>query len=276
MTDTFDRGREIERRLYGKLNTQPTTEVTGIVGASGVRGRQGGGEELWTLIFSFASWRDAEGNLHKEKLTVRNEVTKEEFDHFKGMVSAYQVIRLLVRIGQDDAFDCPQAILVELLNLNVADEELQGIAENLRTPVSIATKRFGKLALDRTIGWYEGTVRIGWRKIRISLEPDDVNSPQAVIETAERLWESIRDWDAKARKRATEELLSVKNGFWLIDGEQPLTAKEFQKRMKPDSIVVREDGEFEFWYDDGDLFSGHSIEVRGDLDGGLIHASFHG
>ena len=118
--------------------------------------------------------------------------------------------------------------------------------------------------------------RIGWRKIRLSLEPNDVDFPQEVIKTAECLWKNIRDWDSRARERATEGLLSVKNESWLGDGEQPVTAAKFKKRLKPESVTIREDGSFDFWYEDGDLFWGHSIEVRGDLDGGFSDAAFHG
>jgi len=46
--------------------------------------------------------------------------------------------------------------------------------------------------------------------------------------------------------------------------------------MKPESIIIREDGGFDFWYEDGDLFWGHSIEVCGNFDDGFRDAAFHG
>jgi len=39
---------------------------------------------------------------------------------------------------------------------------------------------------------------------------------------------------------------------------------------------VHEDGEFEFWYDDGDLFWGHVILVDGNIQTGLSQASIAG
>ena len=37
--------------------------------------------------------------------------------------------------------------------------------------------------------------------------------------------------------------------------------------MKLQSIVFYPDGDFNFWYDDGDLFWGHSIAISGNLEG---------
>ena len=157
MTDIFEKAREQQRQLYEKLHAQPATEITGVVCPSGVGGSLDGGEELQTLLFTFEPWRDAEGRIHEGKLTVRNQVTGADLDKFRERVSAYQVIRLLVRIGEDDAFDCPQAVLVDLIDAKVVDGDLQQIADGLKKPLSISTKRFGKLTLDRSIGWYEGT-----------------------------------------------------------------------------------------------------------------------
>lgn len=262
--------------LYDKLNRQPATEVIGVVEPSGVGGSRSRGEELWTLLFTFDSWRDHEGTLHQSRLTVRKEVSEKELDEFRASVSAFQVVRLLVRIGEDAAFDFPQAVLIDLIASSASDPELERIANALQQPVMLKTKVLGKLSLDRSVGWYEGAVRVGMKKIRMSIDPDDIESPEATIEAAERLVSTIRDWDRKARDLAVKELLSVKNESWLEEGETEVTSEQFKKRMKAESITVHEDGSFDFWYEDGDLFWGHSIEVRGDFDSGFTRAGFHG
>jgi len=42
------------------------------------------------------------------------------------------------------------------------------------------------------------------------------------------------------------------------------------------SITVHPQGTFEFWYDDGDLFWGHSIMISGSIEKGLREAGIHG
>jgi hypothetical protein len=71
-------------------------------------------------------------------------------------------------------------------------------------------------------------------------------------------------------------LLEVKNGSWLNEGELPMSEAQFMRKMKLESITVEEDGSFDFWFEDGDIFWGHSIEVRGDQERGFFDAGFHG
>ena len=48
------------------------------------------------------------------------------------------------------------------------------------------------------------------------------------------------------------------------------------ERMELESIEVRADGSFQFWFGDGDLFYGHSIWVSGDLENGPNDAAMEG
>jgi hypothetical protein len=73
-----------------------------------------------------------------------------------------------------------------------------------------------------------------------------------------------------------EKLLPLKNDSWLGENERELTPADFKKKMKLQSINVAGDGSFEFWHDDGDLFWGHSIQIRGKLKDGLVDADIPG
>ena len=48
------------------------------------------------------------------------------------------------------------------------------------------------------------------------------------------------------------------------------------ERMELDAIQIYEDGAFEFWFNDGDLFWGHSIHVTGSLKAGPEDAQMEG
>jgi hypothetical protein len=52
--------------------------------------------------------------------------------------------------------------------------------------------------------------------------------------------------------------------------------EEFKARMALESVTVEADGSFQFWYGDGDLFWGHSIQVSGNLAEGPTDASLAG
>ena len=47
-------------------------------------------------------------------------------------------------------------------------------------------------------------------------------------------------------------------------------------RMELESIEIRADGSFEFWFADGDMFYGHSIHVSGDMENGPDRADMEG
>jgi hypothetical protein len=62
----------------------------------------------------------------------------------------------------------------------------------------------------------------------------------------------------------------VKPVVWLV------ARVVFWWRMNLTSIDVRDHGQFAFWHTDGGLYSGHSIEVRGNLEEGCTEAGIHG
>ena len=63
-----------------------------------------------------------------------------------------------------------------------------------------------------------------------------------------------------------------------MEDEEPqeITREQFMERMELESIEVRADGSFQFWFGDGDLFYGHSIWVSGDLKNGPNDAAMEG
>ena len=63
---------------------------------------------------------------------------------------------------------------------------------------------------------------------------------------------------------------------FLEEDEEELDAEKFEARLELESIEVRPDGEFCFWFEDGDLFWGHSITVEGTLEGGPEQADIQG
>lgn len=93
---------------------------------------------------------------------------------------------------------------------------------------------------------------------------------------AEALWSEARNWHARACSRAVEDLLDLKNGEWLEEGEPRLDAAGFRDRMTLKTIEVSDEGDMEFWFDDGDLFWGHMIQVSGSRSEGLTDADICG
>jgi len=263
-------------KFYAELEQYPEQEIIGVVCPSGVRGSRGGGESMWDLSLTLEAWRDSTGALHQEELYIWGKLTEADLLELRDQLPPYQVTKLLLRVGENTHLNRLEAVFLRILEMNATDPELAEIAAELQRPVTLSTNRFGILTLDRRIKWFEGKVRLGLRKVKLSLEPEDIADTDGVLASAEKLWDSIQHWDKLAREKAQVEMLEIKNGSWLSDGEAPMTASQFKSRMKLESVIVGEDEDIAFWYEDGDIFWGHSIEVSGNLEDGFDYAAFHG
>lgn len=76
----------------------------------------------------------------------------------------------------------------------------------------------------------------------------------------------------------TSKLLTLKNETWLDEDEdeQPLSAEAFAERVEWRSVVAYSEGSFTLYFDDNDLFWGHSIIVEVDKDLQLKRANLAG
>ncbi len=81
---------------------------------------------------------------------------------------------------------------------------------------------------------------------------DDDHADKEALKTAETL--CLTKQVKERIEQYAVKLLELKNGTWLGDDESEFTAEQFIATMTLTSISVDSDGEFEFWYDDGDLF----------------------
>ena len=66
---------------------------------------------------------------------------------------------------------------------------------------------------------------------------------------------------------AADSLLELKNETWRDEDEPPLDAAAFVGRLTLEGVNAFSNGTFEVYFDDGDLFWGHSVRV--DVDASL-------
>ena len=64
----------------------------------------------------------------------------------------------------------------------------------------------------------------------------------------------------KVKDYTVHKLLKLKNDLWIEEDEKEVTKKDFKDRMKFTSLYVFSESA-NFYFDDGDLFWGHTIEV---------------
>lgn len=184
----------------------------------------------------------------------------------------YSVARLNVLLSKDRQ----RAVVHEELTSRNPKKALKEVAARLREPVTRVTKRFGTLILNPRIEWFEGKIKWNGQSVRATFTRDEDGEVDDSVKTGEALWKAQVRWKKRIEDFIIEDLLPLKNESWLGEGEKELTPKEFKARMSLDSISLEPDGVFEFWYNDGDLFFGHSIQIRGTLADGPTDADIPG
>jgi len=269
-------GRELtEMDVYeGVEYVDDCVVVEGVVSPSGGCIWCGRRETYEVHMFSLAGWRLADTPLVDKELNMLRAIPPSGPARDKVFTDfpAYSIQRFNVFLSKDRS----RAVVEEVLQIGAPDVLLLRFSEQARKPVVVGTKQFGKLVLDPKSGWFDGKARWRWRKVEVHFEKGEDGSLDGALATAEVLWSDQAGWKRRVDAIAVEELLPVKNDSWLEEGEVPLTPKAFKSKMTLTSINLRPDGNFAFWYDDGDLFLGHWIEVRGNLKDGPTDAGIHG
>lgn len=251
---------------YGK----ESIVIQGVVSAGSQNGWSGENDNYEVHHFTFAAWhRIGEPIVNRDLIILRPVAPGADYwDDFP----EHSIHRISVLLSSDQT----RAIFKEALPVDAPDEELQKISVDLQKPVVFSTKQFGDLVLDRRIDWFEAKVKWDGKTIRTTFSVDHDKPADNALKTAEELWSDQMNWTQRIEAHAVKELLELKNGNWLKGDETKFTTEQFTTRMTLTSISLSSEGEFEFWYDDGDLFWGHSIMVSGNLKDGPTEASIQG
>src|SRR5215510_11698403 len=293
-------------KLRAQLGEAEIAVITGVVGPSGPggsrmsRGSDGRVAEVtfpalgsahaphedpaaWELLVSLAYWRPAGGEVRESKLTLRKPVSRVALDDAFKRVRPYDLLQAKVRLVEHWVIDDdlprtgnPQGLLVEISPDRPHDPELERLARKLREPVIMRDGRFGEFVLHRRTDTFEGKMKWGSRRVNLALSGSGADEVAEALATAHALWDAQEACHQSIVAHAVERLLPVKNGNWLEDGEEPLTAADFAARMSLTDITIYEAGTFEFWFNDIDLFGDHSISVSGDLQNGPTHSNVEG
>jgi len=263
-------------RLLQQLAGVPVSEVVGVVEAMGTGGGRSRGEELWTLRTTFEAWRVHGAALQTRPLRISGKVTDADLKKLQALLPPYAIFRIHARVINESPFGGPEALFERVLGFDDSDAELNQFAANLQKPVTFDDPMFGTFTLDRRINWFIGKAAWKGGEIKINLEGKETRAVRAALKTAQALWQSQTEWDQRVRDYAVMRLLERKNDDWLGEGEDEVSSDQFKARMKLESVTTRPDGEFDFWFDDGNLFWGHAIQISGNLSTGPTHADTPG
>jgi hypothetical protein len=259
-----------------KLSGAPACEIMGVVDPSGIAGVSSPGDEFWTLRFEFEIWKIEGGELRDEKLYIEKPVSEEELGEVRNSIKAYDVVQIRARFAEPPDPIKPHALLIQITGQTKSDADLNRAAQKLREPVTFQDPEFGAFLLDKRVNWFEAQVLWCSLDAKLCLAVEDNLVADNCLEVARLLWSQQNRWDQKVRDCAASKLLKLRNDTWRQSDEEILNRDQFKALMSLTSVTVKGSGDFEFWFNDGDLFWGHDIMVEGNLKEGPTDAGIHG
>lgn len=251
-------------------------DLVAVTGASGFGGGKLPGQALWTATLPLTAWMEEDGPVHREETTLVALADDKLLDYLRQRVPRDFIIKFRAR----PALDASRFLMADLPQPGF-DPELKAILDEQKKPVTLEAEGLGIFSLNRTVNWFQADAAWLGQPIQLTFDRGEAEEMSAAQDTARALMAGQADWDGRVRAYAAEALLSLAND-WAQDGgeedQEPeeITREQFMARMELESIQVYGDGRFEFWFNDGELFWGHSIHVTGSLDRGPDWAQMEG
>lgn len=261
-----------ENRQFKEFSAQFLPEelsVLAVTGANGFGGGKTGEEELWTASIGLTAWMEEDSpDIHRGEFVLSAIGDDQLLEILRQRTPRDFIVKFRGRVSEDGR----RLLLLDLPEPGF-DPDLKAILEEQKKPVTFEEEGLGVFTLNRQVNWFQ--TETDWLGTEISLVFDKDEDRAACVQNAKTLLASAADWDRRVREYAAGALLDSAND-WAEDGEEPITREQFMERMEPESVEVRADGSFEFWFADGEMFYGHSIHVSGDLTGGPSAAQMEG
>ena len=249
---------------------------------------EGGGGSLrngfWEWDEYFLAYVDCEtGALHKEEGRIEFPVTDKENLPYHFEDETIYKLRVREKLPEEvpnGALPIKNHFLVvEVLEKNVACLKLEEILAEYRKPIVLQDDVLGELTYDKQIKSFEGNIAWLGGKIHISLYVDKDN--KSGITKAKKALKILvseqKKWDADLRSFAAKKLTKLACE-WAESEEEAaeITEESFAKRISLSLIWMTSGGSFSAYFDDDDLFFGHSITVCGSPKKGIISADIEG
>ena len=241
--------------------------ILAVTGPNGFSGAKAGQDDLWRLSTGLTAWMEEDSpDIHREE----TELVSIGDERLLGFLRQRTRPDFIIKFRGRASADGRRILLLDLPEPGF-DPDLKAILEEQKKPVTFWEEGLGTFTLDRRVDWFE--TEVDWLGGQISLVFDAGEDRAKVLQRAKALLSGAADWDKRIRAYAADDLLVSAND-WAEDEE--ITREQFIQRMELESIEIRADGSFEFWFADGDMFYGHSIHVSGDMEHGPDDAAMEG
>lgn len=236
--------------------------ILAVTGANGFDGGNPGEEALWIASIGLTAWMEEDGpDVHEGDFPLSAIVDEQLLGVLRRRAPGDFIIKFKGRVSEDGQ----RLLLVDLPEPGF-DPDLKAILERQKKPVTFWEDGLGTFTLNRRVDWFE--TETDWLGTTVSLVFDRNEERADCVRNARKLLAGAENWDSRLREYAADELSDPAGEAGSV------TRESFTEQMELESIEIRGDGRFEFWFSDGDM--GRSIRVSGDLENGPGEAGMEG
>lgn len=244
-------------------------DILAVTGANSFGGGHTQEDELWTASIGLTAWMEEDTDeIYQGKFTLTTPGNEALLRLLRQRASQDSVIKFRGRVSEDGS----RLLLLDLPEPGF-DPELEAILEEQIKPVTFFEDGLGTFTLNRQVDWFE--TRVDWLGTAISLVFDVEENRADVLRNAKTLLAGAAEWDGRIRAFTAGELVETINGLLKKDAEEAgdqeaevMTREDLMARIALESIEIRADGSFEFWFSDSEKFYGDTIHVSGGLENG--------
>ena len=230
------------------------------------------GREGWDFSVCLQPWRfDGEAPSDTSLALTVEGLARAQADRMRVMFDTGTVITATVRNLLEDKRAGWSASLTKM-GSEIDDVEIANFVPPEQS--QFVHRRLGTFSRNRQIGWYERDVQWNGSPIKLRLDCA-LEDAEAAASHAASLLDEQRSWQADCKDRAYANLFPTWQKSW-ADEDRQLSSHDWQERLQVTSLTVTSDGQFCFWLDDGGLFDGHAIGVRGSMSKGAEAAEIGG
>lgn len=276
-----------ERKKFAEQFDTPIKEVL-VLTKEGTTASRTGQNKLWEAGVSVLAYVDvATGELVKEKVFLKWQLTEEERRDKRKLFGIEGEKIYHLKVKESLPFVNPYSgvemkagsrlWVQEVVKHNCKDARLEEILKEFQKPVELELRDGVRLLLNKKVNTFYGMGSWNGEKCHVGLDADADSGlmAQDVADTYYQIMADCGQWDEKARSYAAKYLTDNAND-WQEEEAEEITKEEFAKRLKISSLNIMDEGCFEIFYDDDDMFYGHVIIVSGSLENGIDDAQIAG
>jgi len=107
---------------------------------------------------------------------------------------------------------------------------------------------------------YQAKIKLGGRRISFDLYTDEAGRLQPCIVRARKIVDRFPAIQQKMHRYIEKNIFPSYNGIWR-ENEKPITLKNMIGNLRLTQVSAHPEPEATFWFDAGDLFSGHILQL---------------